>query len=53
MFELHWMGRFRKKWKKLGEYASFDEAYSTLDAIMSGYPGKASLTFRICGATID
>lgn len=45
--ELYWVGKFRKKWKRLGIYTQAADAYRTVDAIMSAYPSNKSLKFRI------
>lgn len=49
MFELYRMGSFSKRWKKLGEFRSFCEAYDFLNEVMSGFPHKSNQTFRITG----
>jgi hypothetical protein len=47
MFLLYRKQSFTKRWKNLGCFQSFTEAYETLNAVMSGYPLKNKQTFRI------
>ena len=47
MFKLYRKQTFTNRWKELGCYPSFIEAYETLNAVISGFPLKKKQTFRI------
>ena len=47
MFKLYRKQTFTKRWKELGCFQSFTEAYEKLNAVMSGVPIKTKQTFRI------
>ena len=47
MFKLYRQQSFTKRWKELGCFQSFTEAYETLNAVISGLPTKYKQRFRI------